>query len=167
MIGLKRVLVPTDFSETSDAALKYGVELAGAFGAVLHVLHVVNKPMHEAWAGYAPGTSFLLVVEHMETEARRRIEERVSKEDVATGRTVPATVWGDASDQILEYAIAHHIDLIVCGTHGRNGWDHFMMGSVAEKIVRKAPCPVLTVRHPEHEFVLPADGEPERTLPAA
>jgi nucleotide-binding universal stress UspA family protein len=157
MIGLKRVLVPTDFSETSEAALKYGIELAGAFGATLHVLHVVNKPLHEAWAGYAPGASFLSVVEHMETDARTHIEELVSKEDVATGRTVAATVWGDARDQILKYAVDHNIDLIVCGTHGRRGWDHFVMGSVAERLVRQAACPVLTVHHPEHEFVRPND----------
>jgi nucleotide-binding universal stress UspA family protein len=155
MIGLKRVLVPTDFSDTSEVALRYGVALAGAFGATLHVLHVINEPMHEAWAGYAPGASFLSVVEHLEAAARTHIEELVSKEDVATGRTVPATVWGDARDQILKYVGDHHIDLIVCGTHGRRGWDHFVMGSVAEKLVRLAACPVLTVHHPEHEFVLP------------
>jgi nucleotide-binding universal stress UspA family protein len=155
MIGLKRVLVPTDFSETSDAALTYGIALAGAFGATLHVLHVVNQPMHEAWAGYAPGASFLSIIEHMEADARQHIEALVPKEDLAVGRVVAATVWGDASDQILEYALAHHIDLIICGTHGRRGWDHLVMGSVAETLVRKATCPVLTVRHPEHEFVLP------------
>ena len=155
MIGLKRVLVPTDFSDTSEAALKYGVALAGAFGATLHVLHVANDPLHETWAGYAPGTSFLSVVERMEANARHRIEDMVPKQDVETGRIVSATVWGDARDQILKYAVDHHVDLIVCGTHGRSGWDHFVMGSVAEMIVRKASCPVLTVHHPEHEFVLP------------
>jgi nucleotide-binding universal stress UspA family protein len=154
MIGLKRVLVPTDFSETSEAALRYGVAVAGIFGATLHVLHVI-EPLHEAWAGYAPGTSFLAVVERKQADARTHLEERLSKEDVPTGRTVPATVWGDASDQILKYAVDHHIDLIVCGTHGRRGWDHFVMGSVAERLVRLAACPVLTVHRPQHEFVLP------------
>jgi nucleotide-binding universal stress UspA family protein len=155
MIDLKRVLVPTDFSDTSEVALKYGVALSHAFGATLHVLHVVNQPLHESWAGYAPGTSFLSAVERMETDARCRIEELVSKEDVATGRTVPTMVWGDASDQILKYAADHNIDLVVCGTHGRRGWDHFVMGSVAEHLVRKSSCPVLTVHHPEREFVVP------------
>lgn len=155
MIGLKRVLVPTDFSETSEAALKYGVALAGAFGATLHVLHIVDEPLHRSWGGYVPVASFQAAIEHLEGEARRRIEELVSKEDVATGRTVPATMWGDARDQILKYAVEHRIDLIVCGTHGRRGLDHLMMGSVTENIVRSAPCPVLTVQHPEREFVLP------------
>src|SRR5579872_1763412 len=130
MIGLKRVLVPTDFSTTSDAAMKYGVELARMFGATLHVLHVVNDPLHEAWAGYAPGASLLAAVEHKESEARTHLEELVSKEGLATGRTVLITVWGDASSQILKYAIDQRIELIVCGTHGRRGWDHFVMGSV-------------------------------------
>jgi len=155
MIGLKRVLVPTDFSETSEAALKYGVALAGTFGATLHVLHVVDEPLHRSWGGYVPGASFQGAIEQLETEAQHRIGEIVSKEDIATGRTVPATVWGDARDQILKYAVDHHIDLIVCGTHGRRGWDHVMMGSVTENIVRCAPCPVLTVQHPEREFVWP------------
>jgi nucleotide-binding universal stress UspA family protein len=135
--------------------LKYGVALAATFGATLHVLHVVDEPLHRSWGGYVTATSFQGALEHLEAEARHRICEMVPKEDIATGRTVPATVWGDARDQILKYAVEHKIDLIVCGTRGRRGWDHLMLGSVAENVVRWAPCPVLTVQHPEREFVLP------------
>ena len=155
MIGLKRVLVPTDFSETSEAALKYGVALAGVFGGTLHVLHVGQDPMTEAWPGYSSRTSYLEAIEQLEADRRRHIEGMVPREEVATGRIVPVTTWGDPTEQILKYAVDHNIDLIVCGTHGRRGWDRFVMGSVAEKLVREAPCPVLTVHHPEHEFVLP------------
>jgi nucleotide-binding universal stress UspA family protein len=166
MIGLKRILVPTDFTESSEAALKYGLALAGTFGATVHVLHVSNEPLHESWIGYAPGTSFVTLMEQLKSNARTRIESLVPKEHIAVGRIVPAAIWGDPSEEILAYALAHNIDLIVCGTHGRRGWDHFVMGSVAEKVVRRAPCPVLTIHHPEHEFVLP-DGMAESARPTA
>ena len=144
MIGLERILVPTDFSETSEVALNYGVALANRFGA-----------------GYIPGDCFQDAMERLEAKARHRIEELVPKEEIAPGRTVSAAVWGEAHEQVIKYAAEHHIDLIVCGTHGRRGWDHFVMGSVAERIVRTAPCPVLTVQHPEREFVRPETAADE------
>jgi len=155
MIGLKQVLVPTDFSDTSAVALTYGVALAGTFGAMVHVLHVADEPLHEPWAGYIPAECFQEAIGHLEAHALHRIEEMVPKEQIAAGRTLRAVVWGDAREQVIAYAVAHDIDLIVCGTHGRRGWNHLLMGSVAEHIVRTAPCPVLTVQHPEREFVLP------------
>lgn len=165
MIGLKRVLVPTDFSQTSSAALQYGVELAATFGASLHVLHVITEPLHATWACYAPGASFLGVVERFKSDAREHLEFLVPAEDVAAGRVVLATAWGDATDQILKYASEHDVDLIVCGTHGRQGWDHIALGSVAETVVRRAPCPVLTVRHPERPIILP-DRTVDRSVEA-
>jgi nucleotide-binding universal stress UspA family protein len=155
MISLKRVLVGTDFSHTSEAALTYGVELAESFGASLHVLHVVTEPLHEAYACYAPGAGFLDVVDRFKAEAQKRLELLVAPAAIAAGAVVLETAWGDATESILKYAREHDIDLIVCGTHGRSGWDHFTMGSVAEAVVRRAPCPVLTVHHPEHEFISP------------
>jgi nucleotide-binding universal stress UspA family protein len=155
MISLKRVLVPIDFSETSEAALKYGVELAGTFGASLHLLHVVNQPLHEAWVAYAPPGAFVDIVERFTTHALESLERLVAPTEVTSGRVVLRTVCGDPIDEILKYARDHNTDLIVCGTHGRRGWAHIAMGSVAENVVRRAPCPVLTVHHPEHEFVVP------------
>jgi nucleotide-binding universal stress UspA family protein len=159
MIGLKQILVPTDFSETSAAALTYGIALADTFGATLHVLHVPDEPLHESWA-YIPGECFQDAMASLEARTLRRIEESLPKKAVAAGQTVAAVASGDASEQVIKYAVARQIDLIVCGTHGRRGWNHLMMGSVAEKIVRTAPCPVLTVQHPEREFVLPDAEEP-------
>ena len=143
MIALKHLLVATDFSECSEVAVEHGRALAAAFGASLHLLHVVTAPVQEPWAGYTPSAEFEHVVQRLEAEARQRLEQ------LATGlpkdRVVLAVVWGNPADQILEYARAHHVDLIVCGTHGRRGWDHVLMGSVAERLVRLAPCPMLTV----------------------
>jgi nucleotide-binding universal stress UspA family protein len=92
----------------------------------------------------------------IEEEARKRIEALVSDEDKKTLNARAAVVTSaGAAETIVQYASDHAIDLIVMGTHGRRGVDHLLMGSVAERVVRTAPCPVLTVRHPEREFVVP------------
>lgn len=146
VITLKSILVPTDFNEASSAAVEHGRALAVTFNASLHLLHVVAEPLHETWAGYAPGAEFLDAVDHLQADAQKRLERLIPPAERGNGRIVVATTWGDPSDQILKYAGDHSIDLIVCGTNGRRGWDHVMMGSVAERIVRLASCPVLTVR---------------------
>jgi nucleotide-binding universal stress UspA family protein len=145
MMALKHVLVPVDFSDCSIAAVTHARAFADRFDATLHVLHVVTGPLHQVWATYAPGADFLDTVQRLEGEARKEIERLSPLADLPPGRLVVATAWGDASEQILKYATAHRSDLIVCGTHGRYGWDRVIMGSVAERLVRLAPCPVLTV----------------------
>ena len=145
MITLRNVLVATDFGGASRAALEEGRALALAFGASLHVLHVVSEPLEEVWAGYASAAAFIDTLEHRQAQAQRRLEAIVPNDELAAGRIVVAVAVGDPSEQILAYARDHAIDLIVCGTHGRRGWDHLLMGSVAERIVRLASCPVLSV----------------------
>jgi nucleotide-binding universal stress UspA family protein len=144
MMALKNVLVVTDFSEGSDAAVDEGRRLAELFGARLHLLHVVAEPFSEAWMGYAPAADFLDLMSQFEDDARRRLEGLAQPESLK-GHVVVATARGDASHEILKYAAERGIDLVVCGTDGRSGWDRVMMGSVAERLVRLAPCPVLTV----------------------
>lgn len=145
MIALKHILVATDFSECSDAAVEQGRALAAVFDASLHLLHIVTAPLQEMWAGYAPGAEFLTVVRDLEVEARTRLEHLAASGEIRRDRVVVQTAWGDPSDEILKYAREHRVDLIVCGTHGRRGWSHVVMGSVAERVVHLAPCPVLTV----------------------
>jgi len=151
MINLKTILVPSDFSECSDAALRYGVELARKFGATLHVLHVIQDPATQPWAAEGFGVPMLDVVDQWQKDARERLAESIPPEDRA--RAVVTCAIASPYPEILRYASEHEIDLIVMGTHGRSGVTHMLLGSIAEKIVRRAPCPVLTVRHPEHEFV--------------
>jgi len=146
MTTLKSILVAVDFSEASRAAVEHGLELAKAFNASLHLLHVVDEPLRKTWAGYTPCAEFLETVDRLRTEARKRLEQLVPRTELGDGRIVVATAWGDPSDELLKYVRSHDIDLIVCGTHGRRGWDHFTMGSVAERVVRVSSCPVLTVR---------------------
>jgi nucleotide-binding universal stress UspA family protein len=145
MMLLKNILVAMDFSDTSHAALQQARELADALQASLHVLHVVTEPLHEAWAGYASAADFLHAMDTRQDEARDRLQADLDGDKRSPASVTVATAWGDPVEEIVKYADAHHIDLIVCGTHGRRGWEHMLMGSVAERIVRLAQCPVLTV----------------------
>jgi nucleotide-binding universal stress UspA family protein len=151
MIALKRILVPTDFSECSDAALKYARALNETFGATLHLLHVVQDPYTQPWAAEAFPTPLGEMLVQWETQARQRLATLLPEGD-RTGAVI-ATIVGSPFYEIVRYATEQQIDLIVIGTHGRGPLGHMLLGSVAEKVVRKAPCPVLTVRHPQHEFV--------------
>ena len=145
MITLKNILVATDFSECSERAVEEARALAKGFDARLHMLHVVTEPFHEVWAGYAPAVDFVGILKKYHADARRRLESVCPHKEVTSGRVVIATAAGDPVDEILRYAQAHDVNLIVCGTHGRHGLEHVLIGSVAERVVRLAPCPVLTV----------------------
>jgi len=160
MINLKRILVPSDFSECSDAAVRYGVELARKFGATLHLLHVVQDPATQPWAAEGFAVPLLEAVDQWQKDAKLRLDTSIPFEDRANA-VVSCTI-ASPFPEILRYAIDNGIDLIVMGTHGRCGVSHMLLGSIAEKVVRRAPCPVLTVRQPEHEFV-----EPEIPVTAA
>jgi len=157
MIVLKKVLVATDFSEPSDAALAYGRELAFTFGAQLVVAHVAENTLTRGFGGV---DGFVFVdpsLQHaVEEGARRQLDAQLSDEDREQLDAAAVVLASNApADAITEYAKDAAVDLIVLGTHGRGAVAHLLMGSVAERVVRTAPCPVLTVRHPEHEFVLP------------
>jgi universal stress protein A len=149
MIGLKRILVPTDFSETSEAALRYGVELARAFGSQIYLLHVPEHPGEAAEADYPIG-----LFEAMQSAARDRLGHVLTEREMRELRPECAMRLGKPSEEIVQHAAEHEIDLIVMGTHGREGLVRALMGSVAETVVRRARCPVLTVHRPEHAFVM-------------
>ena len=155
MIKVSNVLVATDFGEASVAALAYGREFARTFGARLHVLHVVESAA--TWVGpEAVGVDLARIQKEMEDSARERLDRIVTPEDRQQLNAVAIIRTGHAPAlEITAYAKETGIDVIIIGTHGRGWMGHFLMGNVAEKTVRIAPCPVLTVRHPEHEFILP------------
>jgi len=155
MISIRNILVPTDFSEASDAALKYGKALATAFGAALHVVHVVEDILAHAWAADIYMAAMPSLREEVEKEATERLAALLTEDERRQLRATAATVAGSPFLEIIRYAKANDVDLIVLGTHGRGPVAHMLLGSVAEKIVRKAPCPVLTVRPAQHEFVMP------------
>ena len=156
MILLKHVLVATDFSEASSVALSYGRELARTFGATLHVVHAVDLLAARLPMTQGHGYDLDRLQKEVEASARTSLAELVTDEDrTKLGAREAVIAALSPSDAILDYARDKTIDMVVIGTHGRSGLSRLMMGSVAEKIVRTSPCPVLTVRHPEHEFLRP------------
>ncbi|SFJ67507.1 universal stress protein [Planctomicrobium piriforme] len=155
MIRLAKILVPTDFSEFSKHALKYGCELARKFSAELTVLNVVED-IYPLVAD--PGLMLSAPVD-MTTELQQASEiglKTFVPADWAEGITIHHKVLvGTPFVEVVRFAREHQFDLLVITTHGRSGLAHALMGSVAEKIVRKSSCPVLTVRPEGHDFVMP------------
>lgn len=154
MVILKNILVATDFSEPSAVALTYGRDFARSYGATLHLLHVVEDVMIR----YSPevGMTSPLLQENLESGARRDLDALVTDDDRATLKIVPVIVKSPTiPGGIVEFANDKKVDLVILGTHGRSGVKQFLMGSVAERVVRTAPCPVLTVRDRERDFIAP------------
>lgn len=162
MIKVTSILVPFDFSDTSKSALTYGRNLARAFGAQLHVLHVADVISTSAAQFFPEGPG--------DPEARAshvamgQLQSVLAAENLRDADTA-VRVAPDAAIEIVDYAKDIHTDMIVIGTHGRTGVSRFLMGSVAEHVVRTAPCPVLVVRPSEHEFVLPDPPSREESTP--
>jgi nucleotide-binding universal stress UspA family protein len=156
VIGLKNILVATDFSAPSEAALIYGRELARTFGASLTVVHVVENLMARAI-----GPDGILLADpdmqaDVESRANARLDALLDDEDRRElGAKACVLVSNTPSVAIVDYARDGAIDLIVMGTHGRGAVGHLLMGNVAERVVRTARCPVLTVREHERELLRP------------
>jgi nucleotide-binding universal stress UspA family protein len=152
MIALKNVLVATDFSEPSAVALDYGRDLARSYDATLHVVHVIEDLL--ALHGPEIGFAYADVERNIEAAVRRDLDAALSAEDRQTlkARTV-ITRASNVSHSITDYAKSNAIDLIIVGTHGRGAIQRFLIGSVAERVMRTAPCPVLTVRTNERDFI--------------
>ena len=145
--SITRILVPVDFGPHSDRALRYATYLAAKLGASVELVHVVDNPVASgAWTAevYVPNLPELL--ESVVGEAHKRLNGMKSIV-AAQGVEVETTVLtGQPAHTIVEHARARGFDLIVMGTHGRTGLSHMFVGSVAERVVRKAPCPVMTLR---------------------
>lgn len=154
-IAIKKICVATDFSEEGKHAESYGLALAEQFGSQLHILHVLNDYdatiVHPDYP--ATNESAEQYCQRLEAGAKQALEAvATDKPKLDVVRTVR---FGTAYHEICRYAQENHVDLLVVGTHGRTGLKHLLLGSVAERVVRGSPCPVLTVRSKEHEFVVP------------
>jgi universal stress protein A len=142
-----RILVPTDFSPPSDAALEYARILAAKFGSTLRILHVIDDPSASSdfvGDGFAPSTEDIR--NGLLEQARKRLDHLMNLVDRSRYHAHADAVLGTPAEAIIDFASATGTSLIVMGTHGRTGLAHLLMGSVAEQVVRTAPCPVLTVR---------------------
>lgn len=150
MIALKRILVPHDFSETSVEAVRYAIALARNFCARLYFLHVGHHAVNQFEMEFPIG-----LADALEDGVRERLLRIVTPLENSELHPQFAIRPGTPAAEIVRYAEDEDIDLIVMGTHGSGFMRHMMMGSVAEKVVRTAPCPVLTVRNAKHGFVIP------------
>jgi universal stress protein A len=161
---INNILVPVDFSSNAERALDYATMLAKRHGAAIELLHVVDDPFTSgAWTpdSYVPNLTELLQV--LIAQARERLRPQEASLRAQGIRTESWVMSGVPSREIVARAADAGFDLIVMGTHGRTGLAHVVMGSVAERVVRRAPCPVLTVR----EAVAPEGVEDAVPLRAA
>ena len=148
-INLTRVLVAVDFSPTSDKAFAYAIEFARVFGAGVLVVHIVEDPIL-----YAPTTDPSYRAD-FETMVQRKFDSLVEHRN-CDGLSIQTMIKaGSPFYEIIQLAGTEDCELIIMGTHGHGPLQHVLMGSVAEKVVRKAKCPVLVVRPDQHQFVLP------------
>ena len=149
VLQLKKILVPTDFSEASNSAYKYALRFGQQFDTELHVIHVSEPILSPQLAGLPPIPTFF---EEDRSFAENNL--RVWAESMETLEVTTKTMLrtGLAAHEIVEAAKELDADLIIIATHGYTGWKHFCIGSTAERVVRAAPCPVLVVREKEHQF---------------
>ena len=148
---LKKILVPTDFSETSKKAVQYALRFAEQFGCEIALLYVVEPatPMIGAPLGVEPFTE-----KDEFSIAEKDLAVFAAESRTAGAHSVSSLVRiGHAPNEITKAAKDLDVDLIIIATHGYTSWQHLCMGSTAERVVRTAPCPVLVVREKEHEFV--------------
>jgi nucleotide-binding universal stress UspA family protein len=163
-----RILVATDFSAASDAALTFAKNLARQFGASLHLLHVLEDPyVTGAFAPevYAPPPAGLR--ESWLKSAEEAMSAQLTEPEKIAFRATTEVEFGPIARTIVERATAVNADLIVMGTHGRGGFAHLFMGSVAERVVRTAGCPVLTTRDFAAGVLRPALATERETVGAA
>ena len=152
MKRFEKILLATDFSDYSEVACEYALSLARTFNSSILVLHVINEPV-DLRGFYVPHISFEQLEKEIETSADQMLERfcREHLQESSSYRTM--TVSGVPYEEIIRVATEQESSLIVIGTHGRTGLDHLIFGSTAERVVRGAPCPVMTIR-------LPADARP-------
>jgi universal stress protein A len=141
-LSLRRIVVPVDFSGPSFEALQYAAKLAAQSGATLHPVYIAEHVVYFDETVTFPGVQVL-------EELKKKLAELAREQTSAETPVFPHVERGKPWERIVELANEHNADLIVIGTHGRTGLQHFVLGSTAERVVQHAPCPVLVVRPAE------------------
>lgn len=147
MINIKKVLFPMDFSENSKYAFDYALDFSKKFGARLYLLHVIHE-LIDTTGFYVPNISLDSLQADLEKGAKEMMDRFCAERMADFKEYESINVIGLPHIEILQVAKDKGIDMIIMGTHGRTGIDRVLFGSTAEKVVKKAPCPVLTVRKP-------------------
>jgi nucleotide-binding universal stress UspA family protein len=149
----EKILCPVDFSEFTDEILAYAVNIAKRFDSELHLIHVIpNLNYFTPYESFLTPENLVAIERNIEGEVGRDFDKITKKLDLPFKRIVKT---GVNFVEIIDYIKDQGIDLVVMGTHGRSGIEHILIGSVAEKVVRKSPCPVLTVRPKDKAFKMP------------
>ena len=152
MARIARIMVPTDFSAPADAALDYARDVARQFGASIDLVHVFDDPFTSgAFVGDGTVVMPFELREAAEKYAREQLDSRHAAHAAALAGSSTSFLMGPPAKCLVEHAKENKADLIVMGTHGRTGLGHLLLGSVAERVVRTASCPVLTTRQPNEE----------------
>jgi len=149
----KKVLYPIDFSEYTEEITSYAVSIAKKYDSELHLLHVIpNLNYFTPYESFLTPENLVAIERNIEKEIEKDFDKVVKKIDIPTKRIIRT---GVTFVEIIDYIKEEGIDLVVMGTHGRSGIEHILIGSVAEKVVRKSPCPVLTIRPKGKLFEMP------------
>lgn len=144
-MNIKNILCPVDFSDSGTAAINFATSLAKEYAAELHLVHVYEQPFAYIDGGFASTPIPSIAPADLEAEEARLVAVKPDK-DIKFRHEF---IIGSPADDLVNYAKENQIDLIVMGTHGRTGLNRLLMGSVAEAVVRRAACPVLTIKQPE------------------
>jgi nucleotide-binding universal stress UspA family protein len=152
----KKILFCTDFSENAHWAFTYALKLARTFQSKLLILHVTPEPIHPEQLTIYLSEERL---EELKASQKKELDKNFTVDYLQKMEGFKdyhlVVVEGEPFYEIIQLARKESVDLIVMGTHGRTGLDHVLFGSTAERVVRKAPCPVLTIRLPGKQFVMP------------
>ncbi len=154
MLPIRKILCPTDFSEPAYKGVEAGAELAEKLSARLILAHVVTPPLlpvgaHPAAGVAGEGQRTPLLLDERQAQARAEMQELLDKRIPDHLESATHILFGRPADEIVRLAEEEDVDLIVIATHGQTGWGRIFFGSVAEKVVRLAECPVLTVKRPK------------------
>ncbi len=150
----QKILVPLDFSDYTEEIMNVATRVAQKFSSTIHLLHVIpNMDYFTPYESFLSAENLISVQRDIEREVERDMAE-VAK-NITNIPITKAIHTGVAFLEIIDYVRAEKIDLVVMGTHGRGGLEHILIGSVAEKVVRKSPCPVLTIRPAGKQFTMP------------
>ncbi len=149
----KKILCPVDFSEFTKEVIAYAADISKRYGAELHVLHVIpNLTYFTPYESFLTPENLVAIEKNIQDDVDRDFKKVLGRVDIDVRKAVRT---GVAFVEIIDYAKTEGIDLIVMGTHGRSGIEHILIGNVAEKVVRKSPCPVMTIRPKGKEFKMP------------
>lgn len=141
------ILIPTDFFEGFEVALEYAKMLAECGNSTLHILHVIEPSLYPSDMGFGH-LSYIDIEKELMNSSKTEIEKIAKTLQEQNYKVKTAVLFGRASDQIIEYTKNNNIDLICITTTGRSSFDRFIFGSTTEKVLRKAECPVLSIKIP-------------------